>query len=118
MPVEEGVQSLAQTVIIAPSGQIVAQTTSIDDELVVARCDLDMCDRYKKTLFDFDRYRRPDMYRLIADPDHVSLVEAAIETESTSLDPTDATIPASSDEHAGDEFIGHHERPRPTPEAQ
>jgi len=116
--IEEGVQSLAQTVIIAPSGQIVAQTTSIDDELVMARCDLDMCDRYKKTLFDFDRYRRPDMYRLISDPGHVSLVEAAIETESTSLEPVDATVPASSDEHAGEEFIGHHERQRPTPEAQ
>ncbi len=63
--VEEGVESLAQTAIIAPSGQIVAQATTIDDELVTARCDLDMCDRYKKTLFDFDRYRRPEMYRLI-----------------------------------------------------
>ena len=58
------------------------------------------------------------MYRLISDPGHVSLVEAAIETESTSLEPVDATVPASSDEHAGEEFIGHHERQRPTPEAQ
>ena len=63
--IEEGVESLAQTAIIAPSGQIVAQATTIGDELVVARCDLDMCDRYKKTLFDFDRYRRPEMYGLI-----------------------------------------------------
>ncbi len=115
--IEEGVESLAQTAIIAPSGQIVAQATSIDDELVMARCDLDMCDRYKKTLFDFDRYRRPEMYLPITDPDAHSLVSAAIETESTSLEPSDASIPASSDERTGEEFIGHTDRPRPTPEA-
>lgn len=67
--IEEGVESLAQTAIIAPSGQVVAQACTIGDELVVARCDLDMCDRYKKTLFDFDRYRRPEMYGLITSTD-------------------------------------------------
>ena len=62
---EEGVESLAQSMIVAPSGQIVAQTLSSSDELVVARCDLDWCSRYKGTLFDFDRYRRPELYGLI-----------------------------------------------------
>ena len=33
------------------------------DELIVARCDLDWCARYKGTLFDFDRYRRPEHVR-------------------------------------------------------
>ena len=60
--VEEGVDSLAQSMIVAPSGQIVAQALTSDDELVVARCDLDWCTRYKDTLFDFDRYRRPELY--------------------------------------------------------
>jgi len=60
--VEEGVDSLGQSMIVAPSGQIVAQTLTTDDELIVARCDLDWCDKYKKTLFDFDRYRRPEVY--------------------------------------------------------
>jgi hypothetical protein len=35
---------------------------SADDELVVARCDLDWCRRYQGTVFDFDRYRRPEVY--------------------------------------------------------
>ena len=61
--VEEGVDSLAQSCIIAPSGQIVAQTVTAADELVTAECDLDWCARYKETLFDFDRYRRPEAYR-------------------------------------------------------
>ena len=74
--IEEGVESLAQSVIIAPSGQIVAQATTIGDEVVIARCDLDLCDRYKSTLFDFDRYRRPEMYSVITDPTSRSLAEA------------------------------------------
>ena len=63
--VEEGVDSLGQTCIIAPSGQIVAQAFTTGDELVVASCDLDWCKRYKGTLFDFDRYRRPEVYSRI-----------------------------------------------------
>ena len=68
--IEEGVESLAQSAIIAPSGQIVAQAATIGDELIVARCDLDMCAHYKETLFDFERYRRPDMYSLISQSHH------------------------------------------------
>ncbi len=60
--VEEGVDSLTQSMIVAPSGQIVAQALTSDDEVIVARCDLDWCQRYKGTLFDFDRYRRPEVY--------------------------------------------------------
>lgn len=60
--VEEGVDSLGQSAIIAPSGQIVAQAYTTGDELLVARCDLDWCAKYKGTLFDFDRYRRPEVY--------------------------------------------------------
>ena len=60
--VEEGVDSLAQSMIVAPSGQIVAQALTSADEVIIARCDLDWCQRYKGTLFDFDRYRRPEVY--------------------------------------------------------
>ena len=59
---EEGVESLAQSAIIAPSAQIVAQAVTTGDELITARCDLDWCRQYKETLFDFARYRRPEMY--------------------------------------------------------
>ena len=62
---EEGVDSLGQSMIVAPSGQIVAQALTTDDELIVARCDMDWCEKYTKTLFDFDRYRRPEVYTRI-----------------------------------------------------
>ena len=63
--IEEGVDALGQSCIIAPSGQIVAQAFTTGDELMVARCDLDWCQRYQGTLFDFDRYRRPEVYTRI-----------------------------------------------------
>lgn len=64
---EEGVESLAHSVIIAPSGQIVAQAITTGDELITARVDLDYCSLYKNTLFDFDLYRVPEAYRLITE---------------------------------------------------
>jgi N-carbamoyl-D-amino-acid hydrolase len=64
---EEGVESLAQSAIIAPSGQIVAQAVTTGDEIIVARANLDWCAKYKETLFDFARYRRPEAYRLIVE---------------------------------------------------
>jgi predicted amidohydrolase len=63
--IEEGVESLAQTMIVAPSGQIVAQALTQADEVIVADCDLDWCSKYTQTLFDFDKYRRPEMYSRI-----------------------------------------------------
>jgi len=62
---EEGVESLAESCIIAPTGEIIAKATRTDDELVIADVDLDLCKNYKNTLFDFDRYRRPEAYSAI-----------------------------------------------------
>jgi N-carbamoyl-D-amino-acid hydrolase len=66
---EEGVELLADSQIIAPSGEVLARATTAGDEVVVATCDLDWCARYRRTVFDFRRYRRPEMYELIAQPD-------------------------------------------------
>ncbi len=62
---EEGSELLAQSCIIAPSGQLVAQAVTTGDELVVAEINLEMCRNYKETLFDFNRYRRPEAYGII-----------------------------------------------------
>ena len=60
--VEGGVEGLSDSQIIGPSGEVVARATTGDDEVVLAACDLDLCASYKRTVFDFDRYRRPEMY--------------------------------------------------------
>jgi predicted amidohydrolase len=62
---EEGVESLCESQVIAPSGEVVAKCATNGDEVVVVVCDLDACLDYKETLFDFDRYRRPEAYSLI-----------------------------------------------------
>ncbi|MBI1775521.1 MAG: N-carbamoyl-D-amino-acid hydrolase [Proteobacteria bacterium] len=63
--VEEGVDQIGQSCIIAPSGEIVAQCTTLGDELAVARCDLDLCTAYKTSIFNFALHRRPEHYKLI-----------------------------------------------------
>jgi hypothetical protein len=64
---EEGVDSLAESAIIAPSGQIIAQAQTNGDEIIMARCDLVWCKNYKETLFDFERYRMPRYYKSLAE---------------------------------------------------
>lgn len=60
--VEEGVPSLAESAIYAPSGEILAKAETEADEVVIATLDLDWTKRYKETVFDFDRYRVPAAY--------------------------------------------------------
>lgn len=64
---EEGVESLTHSAIVAPSGQIISQTVTTGDEVMVARVDLDLTNSYKQTLFNFDTYRIPQAYWRIAE---------------------------------------------------
>jgi predicted amidohydrolase len=62
---EEGVDQIGQSCIVAPSGEIVAQASSLGDEIIVARCDLDRCATYQRHIFNFARHRRPEHYRML-----------------------------------------------------
>ena len=64
---EEGVDMLGQSVIISPSGEIVAMASTLEDELITAKCDLDFCSSYKETWFAFEKHRRPEHYGLIVE---------------------------------------------------
>jgi predicted amidohydrolase len=64
---EEGCEMIGGSCIIAPSGEIVAACSTKGDELAVARCDLDLCNSYKGTTFNFGRHRRPEAYGLITE---------------------------------------------------
>lgn len=74
---EEGVPSLAESTIFAPSGEVLARAKTTGDELVVAQCDLDWCRSYTGTLFDFDRYRRPEVYSRLTAQRGVVIDEAS-----------------------------------------
>lgn len=64
---EEGSRMGGQSVIIAPSGEIVAQSVTVEDEVITASCDLNFGKRYKETIFDFEAHRRPEHYNLIVE---------------------------------------------------
>ena len=64
---EEGSVMMGESAIIAPSGEIVAQAISREDEVITAKADLDLGTRYRKTIFDFARHRQPESYRLIVE---------------------------------------------------
>jgi N-carbamoyl-D-amino-acid hydrolase len=63
--IEDGHELLGGSTIVHPSGQIVARTETLGDELIVADCDLDECNFLKETIFDFARHRRIEHYGLI-----------------------------------------------------
>lgn len=64
---EEGVPMIGGSQIIAPTGETVAMCATCDDELIVARCDLDLCWSYKRHVFNFAAHRVPEAYRLICE---------------------------------------------------
>lgn len=64
---EEGVEQIGNSIVVAPSGEIVAACTTTGDELAIARCDLDLCASYKNTTFNFARHREPAQYRMIVE---------------------------------------------------
>lgn len=64
---EEGFNMIGQSAIIAPSGEIVAMCNSLEDQLIVHRCDLDFGYRYKNDIFNFAAHRRPEHYKLITE---------------------------------------------------
>ena len=65
--VEEGCEMIGNSSIIAPTGEVIAQALTQDDELIVARCDLDLCRSYKSTTFNFAQHRQPEHYRMIVE---------------------------------------------------
>ncbi len=64
---EEGCNLLAGTCIIAPSGEIAAQTMTKGDELITHVCDLELARRNKRAMFEFAKHRRPEHYGLITE---------------------------------------------------
>jgi predicted amidohydrolase len=64
---EDGVDMMGGSCIVAPTGEVVAMASTLDDELVVARCDLDIGTYIKQTVFNFKKHRRIEHYGLITE---------------------------------------------------
>lgn len=63
--VEDGFPLMGGSVIVDPNGFVVARATSQDDELISHRCDMDLCEFGKSTIFNFSRHRRIEHYGII-----------------------------------------------------
>jgi predicted amidohydrolase len=65
---EEGFNMIGQSLIVAPSGEIVAQCSTLEDEVIVHKCNLEASRHYKRDIFNFDYHRRPEHYGPICSP--------------------------------------------------
>jgi len=64
---EDGFGLIGGSVIIAPTGEIAARALGEDDEVIAATLDLDLGDYLRRTIFNFEKHRRIEHYRLITE---------------------------------------------------
>lgn len=63
---EEGCDLIGGSCIIAPTGEIVARTRTLEDEVILFACDLDRCREIQDNIFNFALHREPESYGLIS----------------------------------------------------
>lgn len=63
---EEGCALLGHSAIVAPTGEIAAMSTTPEDEVVTASCDLGRCREIRDNIFNFRLHRQPQHYRGLA----------------------------------------------------
>jgi predicted amidohydrolase len=64
---EDGFGMIGGSAIVAPTGEIAAQALTEGDEVIVATCDLALGDYIKRTIFNFEKHRRIEHYKLITE---------------------------------------------------
>jgi N-carbamoyl-D-amino-acid hydrolase len=65
---EEGCDLIGGSLIVAPTGEVVAQATTVGDEVITARVDLDRCGEIRSNIFNFALHRQPEDYALLSAP--------------------------------------------------
>ncbi|MXN64520.1 N-carbamoyl-D-amino-acid hydrolase [Stappia sp. GBMRC 2046] len=63
---EEDCDLIGGSVIVAPTGEIVAKAATVEDEVVTALVDLDRCTEIRANVFNFSLHRQPKDYAAIA----------------------------------------------------
>ncbi|MEX3845483.1 N-carbamoyl-D-amino-acid hydrolase [Paraburkholderia sp. BR10882] len=64
---EDGFHMIGGSVIVAPSGEIAAQSQSEEDEVIFVNADLALGDTFREHVFNFAKHRRPEHYKLIVE---------------------------------------------------
>ena len=64
---EDGFAMIGGSAIVAPTGEIAARALSEEDEVIAVDLDLELGDYIRRTVFNFDKHRRIEHYRLITE---------------------------------------------------
>ena len=59
---EDGCELFGNSIIVNPQGEIMAEATTWDDEIITAELDFARCTLGRTTIFDFAAHRRPETY--------------------------------------------------------
>lgn len=69
---ENGSVLIGGSCIVAPTGEIVAQATSVEDEVITFDADLETGQEFRNNVFNFSAHRRPEFYGEITRPVEVT----------------------------------------------
>ena len=64
---EDGFRMFGHSLIVAPSGEIAAKSSTEEDEVICFNCDIGLAANLKQTMFNFAAHRRPEHYKLIVE---------------------------------------------------
>lgn len=64
---EDGHHMIGSSMIVAPSGEIVARASYEEDEVIFANIDLALGDTFREHVFNFAKHRSPHHYKLITE---------------------------------------------------
>lgn len=64
---EDGFHMIGNSVIVAPTGEIVARALTEDDEVICTMADLSLGENFRQHVFNFAKHRRPEHYGLIVE---------------------------------------------------
>ena len=62
---EEGCDLIGGSIIVAPTGEIISKTATLEDEVITATVDLDRCAEIRRNIFNFAEHREPQDYAAI-----------------------------------------------------
>lgn len=64
---EDGFHMIGGSMIVAPSGELVARASGEEDEVIFANIDLQLGQTFRDHVFNFAKHRSPEHYRLIVE---------------------------------------------------
>lgn len=62
---EEGCDLIGGSIIVAPTGEIMAKAATVEDEVITATVNLDRCGEIRRNIFNFAVHRQPEDYAAI-----------------------------------------------------